>query len=67
MVTAVDVKAKRISLSMKSAPEIGETSRGRKPEQRSQQKMSSNRQGKDKSKNEGMGQLGEALAKALRK
>nr|WP_321525672.1 Tex family protein [uncultured Cohaesibacter sp.] len=67
VVTAVDVKAKRISLSMKSAPEIGETSRGRKPEQRSQQKMSSNRQGKDKSKNEGMGQLGEALAKALRK
>jgi uncharacterized protein len=63
------VKAKRISLSMKSAPEIGETFRGRKPEQRSQQKTPSNRQGKDKgkSKSEGMGQLGEALAKALRK
>ncbi|WP_319496169.1 Tex family protein [uncultured Cohaesibacter sp.] len=67
VVTAVDVKAKRISLSMKSAPEIGETSRGRKPDQRSQQKMPQNRQGKDKGKGEGMGQLGEALAKALRK
>jgi uncharacterized protein len=69
VVTSVDVKAKRISLSMKSAPEIGETFRGRKPEQRSQQKTPSNRQGKDKgkSKSEGMGQLGEALAKALRK
>ena len=62
--TSVDVKAKRISLPMKSAPEIGEPTRGKKSDApKPRGKGWSNRQGKD----EGMGQLGEALAKAFHK
>ena len=63
VVTSVDEKAKRIGLSMKSAPDIGEPVRGRKPAPKSRDKKSDNRRGKG----EGMGQLGEALSKAFRK
>ncbi|WP_321446934.1 Tex family protein [uncultured Cohaesibacter sp.] len=63
VVTSVDEKAKRIGLSMKSAPDIGEPVRGRKPAPKSRDKKADNRRGKG----EGMGQLGEALSKAFRK
>ena len=63
VVTSVDVKAKRIGLSMKSAPEIGEPVRGKKPAPRTRDKAPTKPQGKG----DGMGQLGEALAKAFRK
>ena len=71
VVTSVDVKAKRISLSMKSAPEIGEPARGKKPAPKQRDNRPHHPQGqgkgKGKSKNEGLSQLGEALAKAMRK
>ena len=63
VVTSVDEKAKRIGLSMKSAPDIGEPVRGRKPAPKSRDKKTDNRRGKGES----MGQLGEALSKAFRK
>lgn len=63
VVTSVDVKTKRIGLSMKSAPEIGEPVRGGRAAPRPQAKTPSS----PKSKGGGMGQLGEALAQALRK
>ncbi|TLP44340.1 RNA-binding transcriptional accessory protein [Cohaesibacter sp. CAU 1516] len=63
VVTSVDVKAKRIGLSMKSNPEIGEPVRGKKPAPRQRD----NKPAKTQSKSDGMGQLGEALAKAFRK
>nr|WP_321457288.1 Tex family protein [uncultured Cohaesibacter sp.] len=63
VVTSVDVRAKRISLSMKSAPEIGEPTRGKKPPVKRRDAIPTKPQGKS----EGMGQLGEALAKAFRK
>ena len=67
VVTSVDVKAKRIGLSMKSAPEIGEPARGKKPEPKSEPRQRDKKPNKPQSKGEGMGQLGEALAKAFRK
>ncbi|WP_319532004.1 Tex family protein [uncultured Cohaesibacter sp.] len=63
VVTSVDVKAKRIGLSMKSTPEIGEPVRGKKPAPQTRDKAPTKPQGKS----DGMGQLGEALAKAFRK
>ncbi|SNY92188.1 uncharacterized protein SAMN04515647_2433 [Cohaesibacter sp. ES.047] len=63
VVTSIDEKAKRIGLSMKSAPEIGETVRGKKPAPKPRDKGPAKRQ----DKGDGMGQLGEALAKAFRK
>ncbi|SFO82685.1 uncharacterized protein SAMN04488056_113132 [Cohaesibacter marisflavi] len=63
VVTSVDEKAKRIGLSMKSAPDIGEPVRGRKPAPKSRDKKPDNR----RNKGESMGQLGEALSKAFRK
>ncbi|WP_319568341.1 Tex family protein [Cohaesibacter marisflavi] len=63
VVTSVDEKAKRIGLSMKSAPDIGEPVRGRKPAPKSRDKKPDNR----RNKAESMGQLGEALSKAFRK
>ena len=63
VVTSVDEKAKRIGLSMKSAPEIGEPVRGKKPAPKPRGKGPAKRQ----DKGDGMGQLGEALAKAFRK
>nr|WP_319515878.1 Tex family protein [uncultured Cohaesibacter sp.] len=63
VVTSVDEKAKRIGLSMKSAPDIGEPARGRKPAPKSRDKKPDNR----RAKGESMGQLGEALSKAFRK
>ena len=63
VVTSVDEKAKRIGLSMKSAPDIGEPVRGRKPAPKSRDKKPDNR----RAKGESMGQLGEALSKAFRK
>lgn len=63
VVTSVDAKAKRIGLSMKSAPEIGEQVRGGRAAPRPQAKSPSSPKGKGG----GMGQLGEALAKALHK
>ena len=67
VVTSVDVKAKRISLSMKSAPEIGEPVRGKKPAPKQRDTKPDNTRGKGKGQSDGMGQLGEALAKAFRK
>lgn len=64
VVTSVDVKAKRIGLSMKSAPEIGEAARGGRAAPRPQAAKSSS---SPKAKDGGMGQLGEALAKAFKK
>jgi protein Tex len=65
VVTSVDIKAKRIGLSMKSAPEIGEAVRGGRSAQ--QPRPQKNTPPSPKEKSGGMGQLGEALAKALRK
>ncbi|WP_373237020.1 helix-hairpin-helix domain-containing protein, partial [Cohaesibacter celericrescens] len=69
VVTSVDVKAKRIGLSMKSAPEIGDPVRGGRAAPRPQEKSPSSPKGTSslKGKGNGMGQLGEALAQALRK
>tara|TARA_R110002126_G_scaffold84342_6_gene205055 strand:- start:860 stop:3148 length:2289 start_codon:yes stop_codon:yes gene_type:complete len=65
VVTSVDVKAKRIGLSMKSAPEIGEAVRGGRTAQ--QPRPQTKTPPSAKSKSGGMGQLGEALSKAFRK
>lgn len=64
VVTSVDVKAKRIGLSMKSAPEIGEAARGGRAAPRPLAAKSSS---SPKAEDGGMGQLGEALAKAFKK
>ena len=67
VVTSVDEKAKRIGLSMKSAPEIGEPVRGKKPAPKPAPKPRGKGPAKRQDKGDGMGQLGEALAKAFRK
>ncbi|NTF23531.1 RNA-binding transcriptional accessory protein [Agrobacterium rubi] len=63
VVTAIDAKTKRISLSMKSNPEIGERApRGQQPNDRSRGGSAS-----PPPKSGGMGALGDALQRAMKR
>ncbi len=67
VVISVDEKAKRIGLSMKSNPEIGEQSRGGRGAPRNAPRGDHKPSHRPKEKPKGMSQLGEALAKKYRK